>query len=180
MTGAVRRNQREIQRWVLTAIYLGDPGREMRGSRFSPTVTDAAHRRTQSYPSQSLAHLVLARTWNCWPDCTVRLYDRAELFFQESWLAWLKPTLAHIRLNLTSLFMWNHFTKVIFYSRTLLVSLTFKGIHLSKLPVLVVFVYLRLHSTSSSAAPSSSLPGQFDIVDTDSNPDDKLWTPDSG
>ena len=44
----------------------------------------------------------------------------------------------------------------------------------------MVFVYLLLHSTSSSAAPSSSLPGQLDIIYTDSDPNDELWTPDSG
>ena len=59
---------------------------------------------------------------------------------------------------------------------------------LSKLPVLdiimwhqalVVSVSLLLQLTLSFAAPSSSLPGQLDIVYTDSNPNDELWTPDS-
>jgi hypothetical protein len=45
---------------------------------------------------------------------------------------------------------------------------------------LVGFVYLLLHSTSSFAAPSSSLPDQLDIVYTDSDPNYELWTPDSG
>lgn len=63
------------------------------------------------------------------------------------------------------------------------------AIALSKLPVLglimwhqalVVFVYLLLRSISSFAAPSSSLPSQLDIVYTDSDPNDELWTPDSG
>ena len=46
----------------------------------------------------------------------------------------------------------------------------------------VGFVYLLLHSTSSSAAPPSSLPDQveFDIEYTDSDPNYELWTPDSG
>ena len=44
----------------------------------------------------------------------------------------------------------------------------------------LVFVYLLLHSTSSFAAPSSSLPDQLDIVYTDSDPNYELWTPDSG
>lgn len=42
-----------------------------------------------------------------------------------------------------------------------------------------VVVYLLLHLTSSFAAPSSSLPGQLDIVYTDSDPNDELWTLDS-
>ena len=41
------------------------------------------------------------------------------------------------------------------------------------------FLYL-LHSTSSFAAPSTSPLGQLDIVYTDSDPNDELWTPDSG
>ena len=49
---------------------------------------------------------------------------------------------------------------------------------------LVYFVYLLLHSTSSSAAPSNSLQDQFavelDIEYTDSDPNYELWTPDSG
>lgn len=45
---------------------------------------------------------------------------------------------------------------------------------------LAIIVYLLLQSTSSFAAPSSSLPGQLDVVYTDSDPNDELWTPDSG
>jgi hypothetical protein len=43
-----------------------------------------------------------------------------------------------------------------------------------------VTVYLLLHSTPSFAAPSSSLPGQLNIVYTDPDPNDELWTPDFG